>query len=89
MSNSKNFKYLLELPLIVIAAILLPLLHVCYYGAVVYLLPGNKNIDVSLSKNITYNLPYTLDETFLLTPLLLRLLNFLNLQSQYQNRIYT
>ena len=50
MSDSKNFNYLFELPLIVIAAILLPLLHVCYYGAVVYLLPGKKDNDVSLSK---------------------------------------
>ena len=36
---------------------------------------------------MTYNLPYALDETLLLAPLLLRLLNFLNLQSEYQNRI--
>ena len=82
MSDSKNFNYLFELPLIVIAAILLPLLHVCYYGAVVYLLPGDENTDLILSKNITYNLPYALDETLLLAPLLLRLLNFLNLQSK-------
>ena len=38
---------------------------------------------------MTYNLPYALDETLLLAPLLLRLLNFMNLESQFQNRINT
>ena len=38
---------------------------------------------------MTYSLPYALDETLLLAPLLLRLLNFMNLESQFQNRINT